>query len=115
VTTDPVEAGSNLLKVAKEGGQPVTIGEVFMLYNDVFYYTQAGTIPEGSVYLTKPKSSKTRGFYPLGGDGTTGIDARRIESPVQQSGWYTLDGRRLESAPTRKGLYINNGKKVVIK
>ena len=115
VTTDPVEAGSNLLKVAKEGGQPVTIGEVFMLYNDVFYYTQAGTIPEGSVYLTKPKSSKTRGFYPLGGDGTTGIDARRIESPVQQSGWYTLDGRRLNAAPSRKGLYINNGKKVVIK
>ena len=116
VTTDPVEAGSNLLRVAQTGGQPVTIGDVFMLYNDVFYYTQTGTIPEGSVYLTKPELSRTRGFYPLGGnDNTTGIDARRITTPVQQNGWYTLDGRRLESAPTRKGLYINNGKKVVIK
>lgn len=116
VTTDPVEAGSNLLRVAQAGGQPVTIGDVFMLYNDVFYYTQTGTIPEGSVYLTKPELSKTRGFYPLGGnDNTTGIDARRIETPVQQNGWYTLDGRRIDTPPTRKGLYINNGKKVVIK
>ena len=87
-----------------------------MLYNDVFYYTQAGTIPEGSVYLTKPSAVKTRGFYALGGDDdTTGIDARRIVTSSQQSAWYTLDGRRLDTMPTRKGIYIKDGKKIIIK
>lgn len=115
VTTDPVEPGSNLLKVAPAGGKPVTIGEVFMLYNDVFYYTQAGTIPEGSVYLTK-QESKTRGFYSLGGDDdTTGIAPRRIVNTDVRSSWYTLDGRRLDTMPTRKGIYIKDGIKVVIK
>lgn len=115
VTTDPVEAGSNLLQVAPAGGQPVTIGEVFMLYNDVFYYTQAGTIPEGSVYLTK-QESKTRGFYSLGGDDdTTGIAPRRIVNTDVRSSWYTLDGRRLDTMPTHKGIYIKDGIKVVIK
>lgn len=116
VTTDPVEAGSNLLRVAPKGGQPVTIGTVYMLYNDVFYYTQTGTIPEGSVYLTKPEQQRTRGFYTLGGDNkTTGIDARRITIPATQSSWYTLDGRRLDTMPTRKGIYIKDGKKIIIR
>ena len=119
VTTDPVEAGSNLLQVASAGGKPVTIGEVFMLYNDVFYYTHAGTIPEGSVYLTKPQLSKTRGFYSLGGDDdTTGIATLRTDGKLNLSGstaWYTLDGRRLDTMPTRKGIYIKDGNKVVIK
>lgn len=119
VTTDPVEAGSNLLQVAPAGGKPVTIGEVFMLYNDVFYYTQAGTIPAGSVYLTKPQLSKTRGFYSLGGDDdTTGIATLRTDGKLNLSGstaWYTLDGRRLDTMPTRKGIYIKDGNKVVIK
>lgn len=116
VTTDPVEAGSNLLRVAQTGGQPVTIGDVFMLYNDVFYYTQTGTIPEGSVYLTKPELSKTRGFYPLGGnDNTTGIAPRPIVNTDIHSSWYTLDGRQLPAQPTKKGIYIKDGKKVVIK
>ena len=116
VTTDHVEAGSNLLKVAPTGGQPVTIGTVYMLYNDVFYYTQTGTIPAGSVYLTKPEQQRTRGFYSLVDDNkTTGIDARRITTPETQSSWYTLDGSRLDTLPTRKGIYIHNGRKVVIK
>lgn len=116
VTTDPVEAGSNLLKVAPDGGKKVSIGQVYMLYNDVFYYTQAGTIPEGNVYLTKPQLSKTRGFYSLGGyNMTTGIAPRRIVNTDIQSSWYTLDGRRLDTAPTRKGIYIKDGKKVIIK
>ena len=86
-----------------------------MLYNDVFYYTQAGTIPEGSVYLTK-QESKTRGFYSLGGDDdTTGIAPRRIVNTDVRSSWYTLDGRRLDTMPTRKGIYIKDGIKVVIK
>lgn len=116
VTTDPVEEVSNLLKVAPDGGKPVDIGEVFMLYNDVFYYTQAGKIPEGSVYLTKPQDSKTRGFYSLGGDNkTTGIAPRPIVNTDIHSSWYTLDGRRLDPKPTRPGLYIKDGKKMVIK
>ena len=120
MTTDPVEPSSNLLKVAGEKGEKVSIGQVYMLYNDVFYYTQAGTIPAGSVYLTKPTKSeltKTRGSYSLGGDDkTTAIDApRRITTPALQSSWYTLDGRRLDTLPTRKGIYIKDGKKVVIK
>ena len=116
VTTDPVEAGSNLLKVAPDGGKKVSIGQVYMLYNDVFYYTQAGTIPEGSVYLTKPEQQRTRGFYSLDGDDkTTDIAPRRIVTPATQSSWYTLDGHRLDTLPTRKGIYIHNGNKVVIK
>lgn len=116
VTTDPVEAGSNLLKVAPDGGKKVSIGQVYMLYNDVFYYTQAGTIPAGSVYLTKPEQTRTRGFYSLGGDDkTTGIAPRRIVNTDAPSSWYTLDGRRLDTTPTRKGIYIKDGNKVVIK
>ena len=105
VTTDPVEAGSNLLKVAPDGGKKVSIGQVYMLYNDVFYYTQAGTIPAGSVYLTKPEQTRTRGFYSLGGDDdTTSIAPRPIHNAETSSAWYGLDGRRYDTIPTRKGM-----------
>lgn len=111
---------NNLLKVVTdEKGEKVSIGQVYMLYNDVFYYTQAGTIPAGSVYLTKPTKSeltKTRGSYSLDGDNkTTDIAPRRITTPATQSSWYTLDGRRLDTLPTRKGIYIHNGKKLIIR
>ena len=118
VTTDPVEAGSNLLKVAPDGGKKVTIGQVYMLYNDVFYYTQAGTIPAGSVYLTKPEQSRTRGFYSLGGDDdTTAIYSASLNDNggMINEKWYDLQGRRYDTIPTRKGIYIKDGNKVVIK
>ena len=118
VTTDPVEAGSNLLKVAPTGGQPVTIGTVYMLYNDVFYYTQTGTIPEGSVYLTKPEQTRTRGFYSLGGeDDTTAIYSASLNDNggMINEKWYDLQGRRYDTQPTRKGIYIHNGKKLIIR
>ena len=116
VTTDPVQPGSNLLKVAPDGGKKVSIGQVYMLYNDVFYYTQSGTIPAGSVYLTKPEQTRTRGFYSLGGDDdTTAIDTHRIVIPEAPSIWYGLDGRRYDTQPTRKGIYIHNGKKLIIR
>lgn len=118
VTTDPVEAGSNLLKVAPTGGQPVTIGTVYMLYNDVFYYTQTGTIPEGSVYLTKPEQQRTRGFYSLSGeDDTTAIYSASLNDNggMINEKWYDLQGRRYDTQPTRKGIYINNGKKLIIR
>ena len=116
VTTDPVTPNSNLLRVAPDGGKKVSIGQVYMLYNDVFYYTQAGTIPAGSVYLTKPEQTRTRGFYSLGGDDdTTDISPRRIVTPATPSVWYGLDGRRYDTQPTRKGIYIKDGKKMIVK
>ncbi len=124
-TAASTEAGSakddGLLKAAGPGGQEVTLGEVYLLYNDVFYLSQAGTIPEGGVYLTMPKEeetqpSKTRAALTIGDGGTTAIIdvSRLIDSPsaTTKSGWYDLSGRRLSAAPTRSGLYIYNGKKV---
>ena len=124
-----VEAGEvegeskNLLKVAPEGGQEVKLGEVYLLYNDVFYYSQAGTVSEGGVYLTQPTEEeeslkKTRSYYILGTRGdTTGIAALRTDGTLgsSASAWYGLDGRRYDTLPTRKGIYIKDGKKVVIK
>lgn len=123
-TAASTEAGSakddGLLKAAGPGGQEVTLGEVYLLYNDVFYLSQAGIIPEDGVYLIKPKEeeqqqpSKTRSALTIGTDGTTAIIdvSRLIDSPsaTAKSGWYDLNGRRLNAAPTRSGLYIYNGK-----
>jgi len=107
----------SLLMVAPAGGQSVKLGEVYLLYNDVFYYCQAGTIPEGGIYLTNPSPEKSRSVYALGSkDGnTTGIVAPRLAADGDAPVWYGLDGRRLNTAPTGKGVYIMNGKKVVIK
>ena len=102
----------------------MTLGEVYLLYNDVFYLSQAGTIPEDGVYLIKPKEeeqqqpSKTRAALTIGDGGTTAIiDVSRLidnnPSATAKSGWYDLSGRRLNAAPTRSGLYIYNGKKLV--
>lgn len=115
------EAPTNLLKVVTEAdGMNVELGQVWMLYNDVFYYTQAGTIGQGGIYLANSTpASKVRPSYSLGTRGdTTGIVTLRTDGKLSLSGntaWYTLDGRRLESAPTRKGMYIMNGKKIIIK
>ena len=108
---------SCLLTVAKED-TPVKLGEAYILHNDVFYYSQAGTIPAGKIYLPNKPSSpavKTRGYYSLNGDGTTAINPLFINKVETQSSWYTLDGRQLPTAPTRKGIYIKNGKKLIIK
>lgn len=108
---------SSLLTVAKED-TPVKLGEVYILHNDVFYYSQAGTIPAGNIYLPNKPSSpdvKTRGSYSLNGDGTTAINPLYINKVEGHSAWYTLDGRQLPAAPTKKGLYIKDGKKVIIK
>lgn len=131
VTTDEkgtAEAG--LLKAAASGGQHVDLGGAYLLYNDVFYLSQEGNIPEGGVYIPvsdgkeeqggeKPKEElkKTRSFLTIGDDGTSAIDASRL-SPLtshHSDAWYSLDGRRLNTAPTRKGIYVNKGKVVMIK
>ena len=103
------------------------LGEVYLLYNDVFYLSQAGTIPEGGVYLPvvvekeqgDPAITKVRSYLTIGGinDGTTAIDASRL-SPLASDlsdAWYTLDGRRLSTKPAAKGIYIFGGKMVVVK
>jgi hypothetical protein len=115
---DEEKVSSGLLKVAQDegnGGHEVKLGDAYILYNDVFYYSQAGTIPAGNVYLQATSEMRTRGSYSLHGSDTTAIAPiynNKVENP---SSWYTLDGRQLPTAPTAKGIYINNGRKVVIK
>ena len=113
-TNETKGGGANLLTVAKEDTD-VKLGDAYILHNDVFYYCQAGTIPQGHVYLPNSEPAKTRGFYSLNGDGTTAINPLYINKVDTQSSWYTLDGSQLPAAPTKKGLYIKDGKKVIIK
>ena len=120
--TSPIASAASsagkYLKVAPEGGLKVGAGQVYLLYNDRFYFSQAGTLSANRVYLdmrTEP-AAMTRSSIGIGDDGTTAI--RRIEGEnklIDDAGWYTLDGRRLQSAPTRKGVYIQNNKKIIIK
>lgn len=113
--TEAGQAPASLLKVAPEGGKEVALGEVYLLYNDVFYYAQAGTIAEGGVYLEPETQNMTRGYYALTRGGETAIDSQRIVSLDSMASWYTLDGRKLSTMPSKKGIYIKDGKKVIIK
>ena len=116
-TTTTGTAAGKYLKVAPTGGKPVSAGQVYLLHNNKFYFSQAGTIPANHVYLdlNEEQKTRTRGVIGIGDDGTTGIQQIKNGANIEKTGWYTLDGRRLESAPTRKGLYINNGKVVLVK
>ena len=122
-TTTTGTAAGKYLKVAPAGGKPVSAGQVYLLHNNKFYFSQAGKIPANHVYLDlneeqeqpQQEKTRTRGVIGIGDDGTTGIQQIENGANIEKTGWYTLDGRRLESAPTRKGLYINNGKKIIIK
>lgn len=107
---------SQLVPVTKEEGKEVTLGEVYLLYNDVFYLSQAGTIPQGGVYLPVPVA-KTRSFLTIGSDDTTAIDNSPLSIVNCQlsTSWFDLSGRRLNAVPTAKGVYINGGKKYIIK
>ena len=110
-----------------EYGLYVELGQVYMLYNDVFYFTQAGYIPVGGIYLD-PKALvvvdeeepaaplKARLFIGLPDDEATAISATLIDKgQMINDKWYDLNGRRLDGKPTAKGVYINNGKKYVVK
>lgn len=114
---EPMRITSLLKVVTETDGLTVELGEVYMLYNDVFYYTQAGTIPQGGIYLvTSIPAERARSSYPIGSrSDTTGIITLRTDNSVNQSVWFTLDGRKLNTMPTRKGIYIHNGKKLIIK
>lgn len=115
-TDDKGGSYKSILEVAVEKKE-VELGEVYLLYNDVFYLSQKGTIPAGGIYLPKPHS-KTRSALVIGGenDGTTGIiDAARLIDNSLSGSWYDLSGRKFNGKPTTKGIYIIDGKKVVIK
>ena len=115
-------------KSEEDQGFDVKLGQVYMLYNDVFYPTQAGRIPVGGIYLVIKEDKKdevlmTRSFLTIGGvaddadDAITAIDNSPlsiVHCPLSTS-WYDLRGRRLNGRPTAKGVYINNGKKYVVK
>lgn len=112
---------TNLLKVAPKDGKEVKLGEVYLIYNDVFYLSQAGTIGEGGIYLDPSEKqdsqpTKARSFaLTIGGtaSGTTGIStvSNADSAPV----WHTLDGRLLNGKPMKKGLYIKDGEKILVK
>ena len=114
-TDDKGGSYKSILEVAVEKKE-VKLGEVYLLYNDVFYLSQKGTIPAGGIYLPKPVS-KTRSALVIGGDdGTTGVISQLSTlNPQLSDVWYSLDGRKLNAKPTAKGIYVNNGRKVVIR
>lgn len=117
-------------KKDEDQGLDVELGQVYMLYNDVFYPTQAGRIPVGGIYLEEVKKDEDAGdnnnkkirsrlflnFNGASDDEATGIREKVIvNSDKFAAAWYTLSGRRLNAQPTAKGLYIHAGKKMVIK
>lgn len=118
-SSDGGSASQGILFAAPSGGKPVNLGDVYLLYNDKFYLCQAGTIPEGGIYLdiTEKSSSdnnnRTRSVIVIG-DDTTGIDFQSSMFNVQSEEWYDLQGRKVIN-PTKKGIYIKDGRKVVIK
>ena len=111
---------TNLLNVVKDDeGLKVSLGEVYLMYNDVFYYSQACTIPKGGVYLAIPKDTpaeRARASYALGSRGdTTGIDHIIPALSNGEGAWYGIDGRKYDVMPKSKGIYIKDGKKIIIK
>lgn len=109
----------NLLNVVKEDdGLKVSLGEVYLMYNDVFYYSQTCTIPKGGVYLSIPEDTppeKARASYALGSGDTTGIGNMIPVLSNDEGAWYGLDGRKYDVVPTSKGIYIRGGRKMIIK
>jgi hypothetical protein len=117
-TTDAGGTATGMyLKVAPEEGLEVSAGQVYLLYNNQFYFTQSGTLSANRVYLDMREEPRAnaRGSIGFDSDSKTGIAPIYYNKVENQSGWYMLDGRRLNTAPSRKGIYIKDGKKVVIK
>lgn len=121
----------SLLQVAGDEGQWVDLGKAYLLYNDVFYLSQAGTVPAGGIYLPVPEEKEEQAgeegkeegkesfkarLYLTIDDDTTGISATlNDKGQMINDKWYDLSGRKLNGAPTTKGVYINNGKKLIIR
>ena len=124
----------SLLQVAGDEGQWVDLGKAYLLYNDVFYLSQAGTVPAGGIYLPVPEEKEEQAgeegkeegkesfkarLYLTIDDDTTAIksiyDSQIYDLRFGAGAWYDLSGRKLNGAPTTKGVYINNGKKLIIR
>lgn len=124
----------SLLQVAGDEGQWVDLGKAYLLYNDVFYLSQAGTVPAGGIYLPVPEEKEEQAgeegkeegkesfkarLYLTIDDDTTAIksiyDLQIYDLRFGAGAWYDLSGHRLNGAPTTKGVYINNGKKLIIR
>lgn len=121
----------SLLQVAGDEGQWVDLGKAYLLYNDVFYLSQAGTVPAGGIYLPVPEEKEEQSkeedkkeavkarLYLNFDDDATGIksiyDSQIYDLRFGAGAWYDLSGRKLNGAPTTKGVYINNGKKMIIR
>ena len=121
----------SLLQVAGDEGQWVDLGKAYLLYNDVFYLSQAGIVPAGGIYLPVPEEKEEQSkeedkkeavkarLYLNFDDDATGIksiyDSQIYDLRFGAGAWYDLSGRRLNGAPTTKGVYINNGKKMIIR
>ena len=121
----------SLLQVAGDEGQWVDLGKAYLLYNDVFYLSQAGTVPAGGIYLPVPEEKEEQSkeedkkdavkarLYLNFDDDATGIksiyDSQIYDLRFGAGAWYDLSGRKLNGAPTTKGVYINNGKKLIIR
>ena len=125
---------SQLVPVTDKDGLEVVLGGVYLLYNDVFYLSQAGTVPAGGIYLPVPEEKEEQAgeegreegkesfkarLYLTIDDDTTAIksiyDSQIYDLRFGAGAWYDLSGRRLNGAPTTKGVYINNGKKLIIR
>jgi hypothetical protein len=129
--TRGTEEKNALQIVTDENGLFVKLGQVYMLFNDVFYFTQEGYIPKGEIYLDpnlltsveddEPVPSKARLYLSFedaeDADAITAIESSKfkVQSSKSNDSWYDLSGRRLNTAPTAKGVYINGGKKYIIK
>lgn len=87
----------------------------YILINDKFVRSDAGTLSANRCYLTELGSSgaRMRSIIIDNGDGTMVFDPMDSEAGMTDQ-WFSLDGRRI-SEPWRKGIYIKNNQKVVIK
>lgn len=93
-------------------------GKVYVLFNDEFVRSIAGTIPANRGYLLIGSGvNPARRLSITYDEETLGIEsvANATNNALLKNGWYTLDGRKLQGAPSVKGLYINNGRKLVVK
>lgn len=80
---------------------------VYVLYNNSFMRTLAGSIPANRAYIALGSANAAR---TLSIGNTTGIATPSTE---EAGAVYDMSGRKVDN-PTRNGVYISNGRKIVI-
>lgn len=107
-----------------EWSQEITsemVGKAYILYQNKFVRSAAGTLPAYKCYLLTDGSFTAAApamtiVIDNGNGQTTPVSQLRAGQPATAAApCYTLDGRRLSAQPTRPGLYIRNGQKLIIK